>query len=176
MKDWYTSIYKSFLISTIITFVIYFSSSGETALGALISSYVLLLISILMILISSSNTILETKQSGSMFETVLSIFLSTGPFLLMLGVIGFILYMIILYKETIATNHVSSEFYTFINLSIMLLLLNISIIYENISKSKSQENNGLSKIMSRILLLVGIIIVICSFIIYKILKYFKTDG
>ena len=58
----------------------------------------------------------------------------------------------------------------------MLLLLNISIIYENISKSKSQENNGLSKIMSRILLLVGIIIVICSFIIYKILKYFKTDG
>ena len=176
MGDWYSNIYKSFLVSTIITFLIYFNSSGETALGALLTSYSLLTISILMILIFLFNKVIENQQNSTIWQILYNIFSMAGPFLLMLGIIGFILYLIIIFKDNISSNHVSKGFYTFTNISIILLLLNVGIIYNTINKPKFQESGKISNVTSKILFLIGILTSITSLIIYTILKYFTTDG
>ena len=50
MKNWYSSIYKSLIIASVLSFIIYFFTSGNVSLGALISGYSVLTLSIMMIL------------------------------------------------------------------------------------------------------------------------------
>jgi hypothetical protein len=50
MKNWYSGIYNSLIVASIISFIIYFFSSGNTSLGAIICGYSLILIALMMII------------------------------------------------------------------------------------------------------------------------------
>ena len=49
MIDWYSGIYKGFIISSIILFVIGFLSEGKVSLGAYITGYSVLILGVMMI-------------------------------------------------------------------------------------------------------------------------------
>lgn len=155
MENWNINIYRSFFVANIITFLIYMNTSGETALGALISTYCLLTINILLTLILFSISI---------------------HFLLMLAITGFILYMLIYYKDKISANQVSNSFYVFTNISFILIFINNYINYEAQSNSKLQENSKMQKYVGKISLILGIFAGVCSAIMFTILHYFTTDG
>lgn len=176
MTDWYSSIYKGFIIAGMIAFAIGFFTQGETSLGAYMSGYSVLILGIMMILIVLFNNILNISQGNTTFQLLYTILLATGPFLLMLGVISFILYLLITYKENIINNRVTSEYYSFSNINVILLLLQLYLVYTNITTDKFITTGKISKVTSSIIYLLGVLGIICSVILFTILKYFTTDG
>jgi hypothetical protein len=176
MKNWYSSIYKAFLIGSTILFIIYMVTTGSLSLGAMITGYSVLLFSIIMLLYLIVYNVLQTTQKQSFFQSLLSMLFTCGPFLLIFFIIGFILYLVIKFKNKILLGHVSSGYNTFSNIIIILLLLQIYIIYNGINSDKFQTTKSLSKITNSILYLYGVITAICSITLFTILNNFSADG
>ena len=176
MSDWYSSIYKGFIISAIVSFVIGFFSEGNVSLGSYITGYSVLILGIMMILLILFNSIMKITEGQSILQILYTILLTAGPFLLMLGVISFILYLMIKYKNIILDNHVSSSYNSFSNINIILILIQLYIVYTNISSDSFEKTGKISKVTSSVVYLLGVLSAISSIIIYTILKYFTTDG
>ena len=176
MKDWYAGIYKALIMTSVIGFIISFFSKGEISYGSMIASYSVLILGVMMILLILFTKLFEVTQNQTTFQIIWTIFMTSGPFLLMLGVIGFVLYLIIKYKDPINDNHISKSYHTFSNITIILLLLQIYMVYNNIITKEFEVNGKMSKVTSSIIYLLGLLTAICSMIMYIILKFFRTDG
>ena len=174
---WYSGIYKALIISSVVSFLISIFSQGKTSYNSLISGYSSLTLGLMMILTIVITKIMEVNSGFTTKELLITIFMSLGPFLLMMSIIGFILYLIIVYKDPILDNHVSKSYHTFSNITIVLLLIQIFIVYSKILDTKEFEESGkISKILSSLLYLLGVLSLYSTMIIYIILKYFRTDG
>lgn len=176
MNDWYSSIYKAFLITSTVLFIIYMFSKSVMSISALITGYTLLNISIAMILIVLFKNILNVTQNEGLIKTIGLILINTGPFLLMFGVIVFILYLLIFYRNIIIEEHVSQGFYSFSNILIILSLIQVYIVYTNVNSEQFDKTGKLPSITTSIVYMFGVLSSICSLIIYTILKYYTTDG
>jgi hypothetical protein len=176
MSSWYSSIYKAFIISAIISFVIGFFSEGNVSLGSYITGYSVLILGIMMILLILFNSIMKITEGQSIFQILYTILLTAGPFLLMLGVIAFILYLMITYKSIILQGHVANGYHSFSNINIILILIQLYIVYTNISSDSFEKTGKMSKVTSSIVYLLGVLSAITSIILYTILRYFTTDG
>ena len=176
MKDWYSGVYKACILASLVAFVIGFFTQSKTSLGAYIAGYSVLTLGIMMILLILFNNILRVSSNGSSFQIVYSILIGAGPFLLMLGVIGFVLYLLINYTDKIVAGHIDPSFNSFSNTIVMLLLLQIYLVYTNISTDNFESTGKLSKVTSSFIYLLGVLTGICSIILSTILKYYSTDG
>lgn len=176
MKDWYSGIYKAFIIASIISFVIGFFSDGKVSLGAYMAGYSVLILGVMMILLILFNGIIKVTDGQPITQILYTIMLTAGPFILILGVISFILYLMITYKSIILDDHVSHSYHSFSNITIILILLQLYIVYTNISTPNFEATNKISKVTSSIIYLLGVLSGISSIILYTILKYFTTDG
>jgi hypothetical protein len=176
MTGWYQSIYKGLIISAIISFIIGFFSEGKVSLGSYITGYSVLILGIMMILLILFNSIMKITEGQSILQILYTIFLTAGPFLLMLGIIAFVLYLMISYKSIILDNHVSNGYNSFSNINIILILIQLYIIYTNITTDSFEKTGKLSKVTSSVIYLLGVLSAISSIILYTILKYFTTDG
>jgi len=176
MSNWYNGIYKGFIITSVIAFIIAFFSQGEVSLGAYIAGYAVMIFAIIMILIILINNVFRFTKDDSTIKIIIPIIMTTGPFLLMLAVIGFLLYLIITYKNNIISGHVSSGYNSFSNIVSLLLFIQLYIVYTNISKETFESTGKLSPITSSIIYLLCVLSGICSVILFTILKYFTTDG
>ena len=173
---WYESIYKALMFGSAISFIISNFTTGKNSYNSLISGYSILILGIMMILTILISKVLEITKNDSTKQMMLTILITLGPFLLMLAVIGFILYLIIFYKEPIIDNHVSQNYYTFSNITIILLLIQLYIIYQNINTKEFDISGKISKVTSSLIYLIGVLTSFSAMIIYIILKYFRTDG
>jgi len=176
MKDWYSTIYKSFIIAAIISFVVGFFTEGKTSVSSFIAGYSVLILGIMMILLILFNGMMKVSNGQSTMQIMYTILLTTGPFLLMLGVIAFILYLLIKYNSIILADHVSKSYYSFSNITVVLILIQIYIVYTNISSSTFEITGKISKVTSSMIYLLGVLSAISSIILFTILKYFTTDG
>lgn len=170
MKDFLSSIYKAFIIASVVSFIIGFSTTGNSSLGALMSGYSILIMGVLMVMLTIFN-----KMSQTVGNTM-AIISMIGPFLLILGILGFWLYLTITYKDMITENHVSKNYSTFANISIMLILIQIAIMYGNITGDEFEKTGKVSKVTLSLMYLLGVLTFISTVISYSILKYFTTDG
>jgi hypothetical protein len=176
MSGWYSSIYKAFIISAIISFIIGFFSEGKVSLGSYITGYSVLILGIMMILLILFNSIMKITEGQSILQILYTILLTAGPFLLMLGVIAFILYLMIKYKSIILQDHVANGYHSFSNINIILILIQLYIVYTNISSDSFEKTGKMSKVTSSMVYLLGVLSAITSIILYTILRYFTTDG
>lgn len=176
MKDWYQSVYKACILASLVAFIIGFFSDSQTSLGAYISGYSVLTLGIMMILLILFNKSMEISQGQSVTQLLYTNIFTTGPFLLILGVIVFILYLMITYKSLILDKHVSNGYYSFSNIIVILILIQSYIVYTNISNNTFETTGKISKITSSIIYLLGVLSAISSIILFTILKYFTTDG
>jgi len=176
MSGWYSSIYKAFIISAIISFVIGFFSEGNVSLGSYITGYSVLILGIMMILLILFNSIMKITEGQSILQVLYTILLTAGPFLLMLGVIAFVLYLMITYKSIILEDHVANGYHSFTNINIILILIQLYIVYTNISSDSFEKTGKMSKVTSSMIYLLGVLSAITSIILYTILRYFTTDG
>ena len=168
--------YKALILSSIVAFIIGISTQGTTSLGAYISGYSVLTIGVMMILLVLFNKTISSTQGQSTFQIISNILLTSGPFILMLGYISFILYLMITYQDNINSGHVSSSYYSFSNIGLMLLLIQLYIVYTNITTREFESSGRLSKVTASIIMLLSVLTLICAVILFTILRYFTTDG
>lgn len=176
MKNWYASVYKALFMASVIAFIISFFTTGTVSLGALLSGYSVLILAVMMILLIIFNNVIKVKTDASTINVLISILSSSGPFILMLGVITLILYLVIRYQDIIVAGHVANSYYTFSNIAIMLFLVQIYIVYNNIASDKFQTTGRISPTTSSIIYLLGLLSWVCSLILFTVLTYYTTDG
>jgi hypothetical protein len=176
MKDWYSTVYKACIFASIISFILGFFTESKTSLGAYIAGYSVLILAILMILTILFNNVLKISGNESTLQIIYTILMMTGPFILILGVISFVLYLLIKYNSNIVDGKTPPDYNSFSNIIVMLLLVQVYLIYTNISTEKFETTGKLSNVTSSIIYLIGVITAICSIILYTILKYYSTDG
>lgn len=174
MKNWYSVVYNSFIVASLLAFFSYILTSGSLSYGLLISGFIMLSLAILMILIILFNASLEKNQSTDFLNVVFILLSLSGPFLAILGIIIFILYLIVYYKTKITENLVSNSYYTFTNITIILIIIQTLLVYKNIENIEIMKKIPL--ILNSLLYLLSTITLITSIIIYVILKYYTTDG
>jgi len=176
MKDWYSGIYKACILASLVAFIIGLFSQSKTSLGAYIAGYSVLTLGVMMMLLILFNNVLRVSSNGLSFQIAYYILITSGPFLLMLGVIGFVLYLLINYKDKIVAGHIDPSYYSFSNIIVILLLLQIYLVYTNIRTDSFESTGKISKVTSSFIYLLGVLTSICSIILSTILKYYSTDG
>ena len=120
--------------------------------------------------------VLKIDDGKSGLTTIINILSTSGQFLLLLSVIGFVLYMIIYYKNIIRSGHVSHSYYNFTTLTTLLILLQSYLIYTNVDSDKFSNTGSFPKTTTSIIYLLGVVTWMSSLIIYITLKYYNTDG
>jgi hypothetical protein len=83
------------------------------------------------------------------------------------------MYLIINYKTIITDHNVSDSYYTFSNITLVLILIQLYIVYTNVSSDGSRK---ISSVTGSLLYLLGILSAWSSLIMFTILKYYTTDG
>jgi hypothetical protein len=174
MAVWYSSVYNSLIISSIISFIIGYFTEKTVSFSAYMIGYSVLTLAIMMILIILINNLKTQNQSA--LQILYNILLTCGPFILILFVIVFITIIMGYYNKIIIDEHISKSYHSFSNILIFLLLIQVYILYTNISNPNFESTGKLSKVTSSIICLIGVLTLICSVIIFTILKYFTTDG
>ena len=161
MEDWYLSVCKALLIVGKISFIISFGTSGATSYGAELSGYSSITLAIMLILLMLFK-----------YKNLMAIL----AFLWLLAVIGFILYSVITHKNQIINDHVPTYYSTFIEVSMILIIIQTLVIYSSIFTDKFKQNGFISPINIYSSYLLSSLTMMCSIIIYIMLKYYTTDG
>jgi len=176
MANWYSSVYKGFIVAGLVSFIVGIFSQGLISLNSYIAGYSILILAIAMILIIIFNNIIKVTEGASTLQVLTSILASAGPFLLILAVISMVLYLIVKYKSNIIDNRVSGGYYSFSNVTALLIFIQLYIIYTNVFSDKFQNTGKIDKITSSFIYLLGVLSSMSAAVLYIILKYYTTDG
>ena len=98
------------------------------------------------------------------------------PFALMIGNIIYTVVLLLSNQEVISEGHVSPGYFTFINISTILVLIQLYIFLTTKKDNQVNQSNRLPVTSSSFIGLIGILNVICIITVYIILTYFRTDG
>jgi hypothetical protein len=176
---WDVYLWKSTITATVITYIIYMFTSGVNSLNASIAGYSLLIITILGIMIQLIRKPITNQEDTSTFKMIINILMLTGPFFIVLAIIGFMLYLLISYKNPIINNQVSQSFNTFSNITSFLIFIIVYYIYNQVMCDGPECGGDASKlgnVSNSVLFLLSLLTMISSAIVYIILVYYRTDG
>jgi hypothetical protein len=176
MDDWYSIIYKACIYASIVAFIIGFFTTSSASLGAYLAGYSVLVLGVMMILVIVFSNVLKVSSNAPTLQLLYSIFTTAGPFILIFGVISFVLYLLIQYKNNIIDGQIAPGYYSFSNIIIVLLMMQLFLVLTNISTQKFETTGTMSKVTSSMIYLLGVLTAISSIILYTILKYYSTDG
>ena len=166
--------HKSIIATSASFFLIYFlflltDSPPNIIFGAHVFGYLTLVIGVLSLVISNIIKIIvkTTETNGRNDKQALSTIISImTPFILTIGSMITILYLILSNKTAIVKKQVSPSYYSFSNIAIILFFVQIFLIYYHGDKPMTYN----------LLYLLGLLTSICGIILYTILSYFSTDG
>ena len=176
MANWYSSVYKGFIVAGLVSFIVGIFSQGLVSLNSYIAGYSILILAIAMMLIIIFNNILKVNDGSSALQVLSSILMTSGPFLIILAVISMVLYLIVKYKSNIIDNRVSGGYYSFSNITALLIFVQLYIIYTNVFSDKFQNTGKIDKVTSSLIYLLGVLSSMSTAVLYIILKYYTTDG
>ena len=166
--------HKSIIATSASFFMIYFlflltDSPANIIFGAHVFGYLTLVIGVLVLVVSNVIKIISktTETNGRNDKQALSTIISIlTPFILTIGSMITILYLVVSNKTAIVKKQVSPSYYSFSNIAIILFFMQIFLIYYY----------GDRPITYNLLYLLGLLTSICGIILYTILSYFSTDG
>lgn len=162
MNPSYNYVFKGFLISSFICFIIsMFSSSGNATFNANITGYSLMSVALCLLLIELFR-----------YKLVMTII----PIAITLLMIGLILYSMIMYKSLIINKEVSSSYETYSFVGVSLVLIQSLIIYFQLDSKQFLQTHKISPFFYSLLYLIDVFLFACALIIFVILKYYTTEG
>ena len=168
----YSSVYKGFITTSIILFLIGIFTNGSTTLNSYQAGYVVFGLAIMLILIRLLNNLESIYKNTT---SVLKIIYILTPFMLLLVTICGLLFMNVKYRDLIISEDVSSGYFSFSKTAIVLLLIQLCVINSSMDND-SFAKTGFSNVSNSTILLISVLTAICANIIRTILKYFSTDG
>jgi hypothetical protein len=175
-----------FFLASIFVLILVFFYSGEVYFNLLVAGLSLLFGSLLL----TSTQILSNNNDNSFQNTIKSIF----PILLTLSSAAIFMYLLVKYKNIIigicnisnstntlnASNTVneciSPEYQKFSNITILLLIIQMIIVYNSTSSPEFFYNGKLDNKMYSILFLIGLINLLVMIPLHTIVTYFTADG
>jgi hypothetical protein len=167
----FKTIYTSFIYCSVVLFIVSFFMKDSVKLDINIASYSILASAIILVSCIIISKISVGFPNVSTLKYMMLMFNNCGPYLLMLSIIGYTLFLLINYKSNISEGHVSDGYYTFSNISTILILLQLYIVLNGIN-----EGGYINKMQSSFVYLIGVINWICVITLYIILNNFNTDG
>jgi hypothetical protein len=168
-----------FLSLGILTFLLYLMLSNIPQVA------VILLICILCFFTTGVISMIvymgRNVDASTITSKILVGFKNTWSLWLMLMPIIFIIYLLITNRTRISEGHISDGYYKFVNISILLIMMQVYNIYTSIKKNVEKTKNSnpfakLSTIHSNIVGCLGVVNMVCSVTLYIILVMFITDG
>ena len=164
---WYGGVYWKSLYNTIFYFsallyIVSFFTNADTSLMLLETANILL----------GTGLIFEICLYGGNLGIDMQLAKYAFPFALMIGNIIYTVVLLLSNQDVISAGHVSPGYFTFINISTILVLIQLYIFLT----TKKDNQNRLSPASSSFIGLIGILNVICMITVYIILTYFRTDG
>uniref|UniRef100_A0A6C0HBX7 Uncharacterized protein n=1 Tax=viral metagenome TaxID=1070528 RepID=A0A6C0HBX7_9ZZZZ len=184
--DFFVSFLPTFYVSLIVVgIILLFITVGSTSMDnlngtiagySLIAAGILILIGFLMMNLSTSSEKKPESLTKNNRQIIMSFFYTSGPFLVTVGIISYILYLLITYKDRIAEGNIAPGYVSFANISIILILMQLLLFYFGTKKSSFKETSRLDRVYSGLLYFVGILNIITVITIGIILRYFSTDG
>jgi hypothetical protein len=170
--NWITGIYKAFVYSAAILFAAYLFTQGAASLGALLTSLFLLLAGLFMLLVITVYVIQGVTQVAATAIAMATI-KQAAPILIIMGFVGYLLWLVFKYKGVIESGHVAPSYNTFMNISVALILAQMGLLMRNQSPSGAVTMSGVT---SGVVYLIDFVLFICVNIIHTTLRYFTTDG
>jgi len=188
MKTFYT-------VLIIIGIIILFSTVGTTSMDSLIGTIVgfsligagiaLLICLLLYNIYANQHSVgLGYQRSNNPNSPLLmdkrNIFMTglytTGPFLVLLLIIGYIIYLTNTYKVRISEGNVAPGYVSFTNVSILLIMLQLWLFYSAMQQDNFKDTGRLDRVYSMLLYFIGIINIVSVITLYIILARYSTDG
>lgn len=176
MEDqFYANIFKAFLLVAVILFITSYATSGASRFNANIVAYFILTISFLMMSIMVMNIFFKYHVLNNL-SAFLQLFSMLAPIILLVFSVGYMLYLMINNKNKILRNRVSSSYYTFSNIGLILLGLQTYILYQNTDTSAFKISGKIPGVALGFIYLLAVFSIVCIINMHIILKYFTTDG
>ena len=135
MNEWYSTIYKAFIMTSMISFSIYFLTTDSMSYNSLMAGYWTLILGIAMIILVLFNNGLSLQDTSGINQT-LPMLLTSLPFMLMLIIIAVIMFLMTKYSSNITGNKVSDGYNIFSNMLVILLLIQVIMVYTEIGSDK----------------------------------------
>jgi hypothetical protein len=168
-------IYNGLIFVGIILSIVALSINSHSNANVSISSYTFIMAGVILIVGFLINKILNRPDTAKI-GFFSAFFTNVGPFLLLMGILAFTLYLIITFKDKINSGNITNAYGLFSKLSVAFILIQLYITYNGMQSQNFKETGSLSKIYSSFSYLVGVINVSIVLILASILKYFSTDG
>lgn len=172
-NKWYTIIYNSLLVvGVIIIFCTMGSNSASNLTGTIIGYSFIVTGTLLLIgyLLNNMNAI-----TGSNFSLISSL-ITIGPFVLLIGILIYMIYLLSYYFSQITAGHISSGYYTFMRIFIILLMVEFYVFYNGTQDKAFKSTGTIGKITGMILYLLELVSIVTAITLGIVLKYFSTDG
>jgi hypothetical protein len=172
-NKWYTIIYNSLLLVGLIIIFCTVGSNTASNLTGTIIGYSFIVTGILLLvgyLLKNMNAL-----AGSNFSFISSL-ITIGPLVSLIGILVYIIYLLSYYFSQIAQGHISSGYYTFMNIFIILLMIEFYICYNGMQDKAFKTTGALGKVTSMILYLLELVSIVTAITLGIVLKYFSTDG
>jgi hypothetical protein len=155
------------------TISIFMGSDSNVSIS--ISAYIFFIAGIMLIVSLLINKISNQGNRG-MAAFFSAFFTNAGPFLLLLGIISYTLYLIVTFKDKINSGNLSSSYGLFSKISIFFILIQLYVTYNGMQTQSFKENGSISKVNGSYSYLVGVINVFVIITLSAIMFYYTTDG
>lgn len=162
---YWKSVYNAIFYFSALLYIISFFISIDNSLILLETANILL----------GTGLIFEICLYGGNLGIDLQLAKYAFPFALMLGNIIYTVVLLLSNQDVISAGHVSPGYFTFINISTILVLIQL-YIFLTTKKDNQTNQNRLPPASSGFIGLIGILNAICIITVYIILTYFRTDG
>ena len=168
---WYGGIYLKGVYTTlfyfsVVLYIVSFFIDTNSSLITLETASVLL----------GTGLIFEICLYGSNVGADLRLAKYAFPLAIMLGNIIYTVSLLSSYQDVISDGHVSPGYFTFMNISKILVLIQLYIFLTTKRDNQPTESTRLPVASSAFIGLIGILNMICVITVYIILTYFRTDG
>jgi len=169
MINWYSTIYNALIVTGIIIILSTIGTNNVSGLTGTIVGYSFIITGIILLIGYLMNNM-------NIATTWISKIVTVGPFIALIGLLIYVIYLLSYYFIQITHGNVSSGYYNFMNIFIVILMVQLYIFY-NATQDKNFKDNGvINKVTGLLLYLLEIINVIVIITLGIILKYFTTDG
>jgi len=174
-NKWYSIIYNSLLIVGVIIILCTVSSNSASSLTGTIIGFSFIVTGTLLMIGYLMNN-LNSQATASSTSSLISALITVGPFVLLLGILIYMIYLLSYYFKQITDGHVAGGYYTFMNIFIVLLMVEFYIFYNGMQDKTFKTSGTVGKVTGMILYLMELISIVTVITLGIILKYFSTDG
>jgi hypothetical protein len=178
-SNWFSVLYSSlFFAAFIILFISLVTSVNQPAKVSTLGYTILIIAFVLIcsnIFINIRNKI-NAQQTHGIFSVLYLLLANLGPFILIISILMYSIYLFATYGDAINQGHTSSQYYTFSKMSTIMILIQIIIFISGMKSKQYTEQKLLPLVYNSAAYLVGVINAYIIIIMGFILSSYTTDG